>query len=108
MCDYKVLHHNESGYALRCEHCGCIQLAFGTTVLALTIDEFYAFKESISGSFETCDAMCCRKQKTIYIPTRENAITLIYTPEELEKLDELLNQSSLALEIEKLFATDEE
>lgn len=47
MCIYKKLHHNENGYVVWCTVCRHFQVAFGSTILAYTEDQFYDFIRTV-------------------------------------------------------------
>ena len=104
MCVYKKLHHNENGYVVRCNVCQHFHVAFGSTVLAHTEDQFYDFIRTVDEYYEINRFYSCRAQKVVQIPTIARSITLVYSLEELRKLSELLHQASDKLDKEKLFA----
>lgn len=110
MCNLKTLHHNEFGYVAKCKKCNHIQLAFGTVAMIQEEEEFYQFKKYVSkhltanySEYETI----CPNQKSIYLQTPLNNIRFSFSKNELKQLNELLDQSNLMLEIEKIFYANE-
>lgn len=104
MCIYKKLHHNKNGYVVWCTVCRHFQVAFGSTILAYTEDQFYDFIRTVDEYYKTNRFYTCRAQKMVQIPTNARFVTLVYSLEELRKLLELLHQASDKLDKEKLFA----
>ena len=103
MCHYKTLHHCSDGYVLRCEHCKYLHIGFGTTVLAFTTDQFYEFGEAVEEQYERHCNDREQHRKHIYIPTALKSVTLIYSPDDLERLSVLLEKAKEKLSLEKLF-----
>lgn len=104
MCNYKVLHHNEHGYVVRCGSCGFVQVAFGTACIALTVAQFHRYKRSVESYYEMYRNEVCHNAKCVHMPTPAKSLTLVYTVKELKQLSELLEQADACLEVEKLMA----
>lgn len=107
MCNYKVLHSNNHGYVVRCNGCGYLQVAFGTTCTSLTEKQFDGFKNLIADYHHMYRNEVCPNAKCIQIPTPVKALTLLYTVTELAQLQELLEQAEACMEVEKLMAWDQ-
>jgi len=103
MCVYKKIYHNENGYVVRCGACRHFHIAFGSTVMAHTCDQFYDFIRTIDEHYNANRFCSCRAQKLVQIPTGLRSMTLVYSLEELRKLSELLHRASDRLDKEKLF-----
>jgi len=103
MCSYRTLHHCEHGYVLRCERCGHLNIGFGTTVLALTDDQFYAFADKIEDLYAMHGEDREQHRKHICVPTATSSVTLIYSLNDLKHLSVLLDKAKDRLLLEKLF-----
>lgn len=106
MCNYKTLFHSESGYAVKCRKCGHLQIAFGTTAMAFTIEQFDEFHRTIEAMMEVHRHAAFRTQKSIQIPTAAKGLSLMYTPTELELLSKMLHSVNEKLGIEKLLSLE--
>jgi len=103
MCAFKTLHYGDDGYVVRCRQCDHIHIGFGTTVLALTYDQFLDFDRTVDEYYELHADDAQRHRKTIQIPTAARAVTLVYSPADLKKLARMLTKAKDRLAIEKLF-----
>ncbi len=104
MCRFKKLCHTENGYVVRCNQCRHIHIAFGTTILAFTRDQYHDFVRMIGEQYRLHKNDCCRDQKIIQIPTDARSIMLAYTPGELEKLFNLLEKANTLIDKEQFFS----
>jgi len=103
MCQPRILHEDRLGYISRCQECGRLQLAFGTSAFAMTPDEFREFSKQArlyhSDHFDRID----RNRKDIYVPAMQPGIYLVLTAQELEDLINLLDMGLAGLEIDEAF-----
>lgn len=104
MCNYKVLHNNQHGYVVRCGNCGYVQVAFGTTLIALTLNQFTRFRKLVEDQEGIHRDEPCPNAKCIHMPTPARNMTLVYTIRELRQLQELLNQADACLQVERLMS----
>ena len=104
MCCFKTLYSNEHGYITRCASCRHLHIAFGTTVLALNQEQFYAYAETVSSCYQANRDRDCPDQKAIQIPTIVKSILLLYSVRELSHLLHLLTEVKEILRKEHLFA----
>lgn len=107
MCSFKILHHSESGYVIRCQQCQHIHVAFGSTVMAFTLEEFYGFKKTVEEYNFHYSNLPGNNRKQIQLPTANRSISLLYSRNELEKLSSLLDHAIECLCKEKLFTFHE-
>lgn len=103
MCLYKKLHHTEYGYVVRCNECHHFHVGFGTTVLALTEDQFYDFMNTVDSYHDAHRHYYNADQKVIQIPTAARSIMLVFSLKEIEQLSTLLHTVSKKLDREKFF-----
>lgn len=103
MCDYKNLVHTEHGYVVKCTSCMHMHVAYGTTVLRFSQDEFLVFVKDVRRKLETSADIWCRQSKTIQIDTDSKNIMLVYSYKELEQFVLLLDKAVDKLSKEYLF-----
>ena len=107
MCAYKTLSNNEDGYVIQCEGCDHIQVAFGTTSMTFTQDQFYDHIKVVDESYNIHNLHAFRDQKCITIPTVARTLSLVYSVNELKKLLKLLIKGRNSLEHHKLYEFNE-
>jgi hypothetical protein len=103
MCSYKTLHHSADGYVIKCNCCNKLQVAFGTTCMSYTEEQYRDYISLVDKYIENNKTAGCRDQKAITLPTVARSISLVYSLNELEKLRSLLIDGRNKLEHEKLF-----
>jgi hypothetical protein len=100
----QLFHENAFGFARQCRCAGAIHLHFGNIALLLSHSQLLDFSAFVSetllqeSAIEDWDARC------IYLPTRDMALMFALTYNELLLLDEILNQSILMIQIDKLLS----
>lgn len=47
MCTYQTLVHNKDGYIIRCPDCKRLQLAFGTTMTTVDVEEYAQLRAQV-------------------------------------------------------------
>lgn len=104
MCKPKVLEHNKHGYVARCNKCGNIQLAFGTTSITLDEVQFDEFRETLRDYHEAHVYLDSEEVKAIYIPTAIPSISLVFSLKELQIFIDMLEQAHLSLEVNKVLS----
>lgn len=102
MCRYKIYHQSDHGYIVRCHSCEHIQLAFGTSVMTYTREQFNEFVDSVYEYYTAYQHECSRKQKTIRIPTLSASISLAFSLNELEILMNMLEEAAVLIETDKI------
>lgn len=107
MCNFKTLFHSEHGCAVKCRKCGHIQLAFGTTAMALTVEQFDQFLETIKDLRELHQHTMFPNQKCVNIPTAAKGLVLVYSLSDLELLNKMLDKVREKLEREKLLEREQ-
>lgn len=94
MCRTKVLANNRHGYITRCENCAKIQVAFGTSLLGMTIKEFEVFANYLYTLRQQGDAYGLH-EKRVLVQFGESHMMMILTPCELENFIELVETASI-------------
>ncbi len=107
MCCYKTLHKNEEGYVVFCKSCESLHVGFGNVVLTKSIEEFYSFGARIDAYYREHQRDLYPDMKTISVNTSTRTITMVYSPNDLKKLNDILNKAKEKLNLEKLFVFNE-
>jgi hypothetical protein len=94
MCRTKVLANNRHGYITRCENCAKVQLAFGTSLLGITIKEFEVFANYLYTLRQEGDAFGLHEKK-VFVQFGESNMMMLLTPCELENFIELVETASI-------------
>lgn len=103
MCCYKTLHKNEEGYVVFCKSCESIHVGFGNVVLTKSIEQFYSFEARIDAYSRDHQYDLFPDMKTISVNTSTRTITMVYSPNDLERLSNILSIAKEKLTLEKLF-----
>ena len=89
ICHHKVLYHSPKGLASYCQQCSYIQIAFGTTVVSFSENQFTEFCDYIQHFFPTYKG-AYHHHKAIYLPINSQNIGWILTAQELRELRTML------------------
>ncbi len=103
MCCYKTLHKNEYGYVVFCKNCDSLHIGFGNVVLTKSIEEFYSFETRIDAHYREHRYDPCQDFKMISLSTSTKSITMVYSPDDLKVLSNILNKAKEKLTLENLF-----
>ena len=91
------------GYVARCK-CGNLQLAFGTTLLSLSRQQFYELASVVSNLNKRHSSTPAPYNKMIQIPLVTNNTAMVCNVSELKSLSALIAEGIKNLEYEELFA----
>lgn len=110
MCNFNKLAFTNHGYVVSCSDCGYYQLAFGTTLLTLSQEDFdcltrsvYEQLKEVEADGETCFS---DDTKNVIIATSANQCCFILTKRELQLFYKMLDNADneiKALSLLKLF-----
>lgn len=103
MCNYKTLQHNSNGYVVQCRNCNHIQVAFGTTIVSFSREQFYEFISVIDEQYQLHSLCLQRAKKMVHVHTPSGNLAMIYSVNELSALLYLLVEGRNALEFNELF-----
>jgi len=95
---------HEFGYARQCTCSNAVHLHFGNVALLLNYSQVFDFSAFISGTVVQEAGVEDRDARCIYLPTRDLALMFAVTYEELLMLDEILSQTLMMIEIDKLLS----
>jgi hypothetical protein len=98
MCNYQTLYHSTCGYVIRCLSCRRMQVAFGTTAISFSVQEFYSFVEMLRHSEEQALCAGLDYEKVMSLPLPDENVMLVLTAAETCRLSEMLQESRALLE----------
>ncbi len=102
---HNVLHQCENGYVIQCDSCKTLHIAFGNVSFDQTEGNFKSFVEYIEGycwHYRSINSPC----RSIQVPTPYQGFRLLFSPEELKALNDLLQKACLVMDAEKLVNGD--
>lgn len=99
MCKQKILSHNENGYVALCSKCSHFQIAFISTVLTLTEQQFSDFASQVSNQLHYNERQKDENHKTFCIHTFSINTRLILSLNKLRKLVSLLDKANSSLQV---------
>ena len=102
MCKQKVLHHSSYGSIAFCNSCKKFQLAFGTTLVHFSEENFKELCEFIHEYPLHGDLNS--PIKNIWLPLYENSIFLVLTNREFCHLNDLFIEAEASFEVFKLLS----
>jgi hypothetical protein len=110
MCRYQTLYHNDkTGFAIRCEECMKIQVAYSNLVITFEREDFDRFHSWVKKINANQCAPVSPAVRSIMIPSPCQGIQLLLSYNELNELCVMLDEADTelqSLELIKLF--DEE
>lgn len=104
-CEYQSLYYGDEGYVVKCRKCGYYQVAFISTMLTLTGDDFQVLRELVKQKCSEADLSFSEQSKSVVLQTPSQRVCLLLTRKEalvffdiLEEADnEARTQSLLSL-----------
>lgn len=106
-CSDNIYHKNQFGSTCKCECLNAVHVQFGTVTLLLTRPQCRDFHAYISEALEAeSHVLEDPEDRCIFIPTRDNSLMFAVTFNELKQLGDLLNHTSLMLDVEEALNSD--
>ena len=100
----RLYHENDFGYARQCTCSDAVHVHFGNIALLLRYPQLFDFSAFISGTVVQEACVEDRDARCIYLPTRDLALMFAVSYTELLMLDEILTQTLMTIEIDKLLS----
>lgn len=93
MCEYQSLYFSDDGYVVRCGKCGHYQLAFASTMLTMTKEDFATFCHIVKTKMKEANEYYTPSAKCILIPAASKSTYLLLTKKEAQRLHEILEEA---------------
>ena len=101
--DLTILAEGEEYYIGICTCCNVINLVYRNIAIKLSEEQFEYFKNYLNELQEEYYSLKSRTGKSIFMSSSNPNIVFCFSIKELHELRKLLNESSLMLEINKIF-----
>lgn len=99
----QFLHHNDFGYCARCPRTCHLHVCFGNVALATTPTEFQEFRRAVADTWQYHHARTPDPEaRCIALRTPAPRLALVFSLAELTQLRDILENTSLLLEVEAL------
>ena len=95
MCEFDTLYFGNDGYVARCKSCNHYQIAFVTTVLTVTQQQFNTLQKQVSHKFEYAVNSNDENAKNILIPTPCTQVQLCLTKAEVAAFNNMLQHADM-------------
>lgn len=93
MCEFQSLYFGDDGYVVRCGKCGHYQVAFASTMLNMTEEDFVKLCQLVKTKMEEPDHYNNPSAKCIVVPTASKGMYMLLTRKEAERLNEILEEA---------------
>ena len=103
MCEYKTLKNMPHGQVCLCGQCNRLQVAFCTTVVSFSREQFYDFITTVDTLYKQYNLHLCRDKKMVHVPLPAKGVAMICSINELKVLLYLLVEGRNSLEYEEIF-----
>lgn len=108
MKSHKILSHTEHGYVLRCNRCNSYRIAFGTSMMSVSLDEFESFLSEVRYHSDYFPHDGFHDQKIIHVALPAKNVCLILNYKELQNLSHMLAEVNLMQEVENILDNADE
>ncbi|RFC55236.1 DUF6686 family protein [Brumimicrobium aurantiacum] len=98
----QILSHDKNGFIAICNNCGNYQIFFGTTGIYLKYNELMEIIEFARDEYKYFQNYEYIDQKCIQIPTFNDNTQLVLTYRELQKLQVLLEEASIMIQVHNI------
>ena len=92
-CKFQSLYYGDAGYVVKCNKCGCYQVAYISTLLNLTRHNFQALCSLVQCKCGEADYIMAGNTKTVVLQTSADGICLLLTRQELLGLHKILQEA---------------
>lgn len=108
MCTARILAQSKAGFINQCQECESIHLAFGTSLLRLSEDEFEEISSQIYYDVQHVNDRINPNSKSIQIPHPSGSgFSLVLSKNELAQLNELVQEANILLTAYNLISNDD-
>ncbi len=92
MCKYQSLYMSETGYVVCCRECGYYQVAYLSSMLTLSPNDFRVFCKKVKTLIQKCDTDYPANTKCIFVPTPTEGNYILLTRKEALQLNDILEE----------------
>jgi ERCC4-related helicase len=92
MCDFKILLHDEYGYATHCQECNHIEIAFGTSLVRMPVNRLEAFVKYLNNVKQSTTVDNSNQKKILLDLASMYSFQMILTYQEMTLLCERMEK----------------
>lgn len=104
MCEFQSLYYDDDGYVVVCKDCGYYQLAFGSTMLSLSAEDYIKLCKIVRNKYNYVDFTASENTRNVVIPTPSQGLYLLLTRNEANRLYEILEEADTEEKARSLMA----
>lgn len=104
MCKYDSLYFGDDGYVVNCKKCGNYQVAFISTLLTLSQNDFDTLRKLISYKCNKEYFTLTETAKCVVVPTPCQGICMILTKSEVIRFNEILEEADNEMKVLSLLS----
>lgn len=93
MCEFDSLYNGDEGYVIRCKQCGNYQLAFLSTVLTLSENNFESLCKLVNHKCRQVNNTVSDNRKNVAIQTPAEGVFILLTANEVKRFRKILEQA---------------
>lgn len=93
MSQFECLSFNDDGYVIRCRECKYYHIAFCSTLLMISEEEFTVFCESVKQKCDEEDYQISEHAKSIIIKTPYECIHMLLSKNEAKRFSHILEEA---------------
>jgi hypothetical protein len=104
MCEFLSLYYKDDGYVVQCKDCSYYQLAFGSTMLSLSPEDFEMLTRVVRNKFNEIDFNFSENARNVVIPTPSHGLFMLLTKEEANRFHEILEAADTEAKAQQMLA----
>ena len=93
MCQFESLYYGDDGFVIRCKQCGHYRVAFISTMLNLTENNFQALRKVVQHKCIEADYSYAENNKSIIIETALDGVYIMLTSSEVKRFNYILEEA---------------
>lgn len=93
MCNFQTFYSNNDGYVIRCKDCGNYQVAYLSTLLTLTPNNFETLRTVVKHKCIADSSLVYDNAKSIVIPTPAKDFKILLTQKEAIQFSTILEEA---------------
>ena len=104
MCRYQSLYMSETGYIVCCKECGHYQVAYLSTMLTLSPNDFQVFCKKVKTLCDKSDDSYPENTKCVFVPTPTEGNYVLLTRKEALQLNIILEEADNEMKAQSLLS----
>ncbi|MBI3883600.1 MAG: hypothetical protein HY305_05135 [Sphingobacteriales bacterium] len=93
MCAFQSLYFDDDGYVVRCPQCSMFQVAFSSSMLTLSEEDFEALRKVVAYKCNQQEDAFSKNTKSVLLPTPSYGMYILLTKAEANRFNEILEEA---------------